>query len=62
MAAETTAPSSGSQFSTDQDFADSFAFQLVDAVKPGNSVINISFVTAREIYGDNFDELKASIA
>jgi hypothetical protein len=62
MAAETTAPPFGSQFSTDQDISDNFAFQLVDAVNPGNSVINISFVTAREIFGDNFDELKASIA
>ena len=62
MAAQTTAPSSGPQFSADQGFVDNFDFQLVDAVNPGNSVINISFVTAREVYGDNFDELKAPIA
>ena len=62
MAAQATAPSLGPQFSSNQDFVDNFASQLVHAVNPGNSIINISFVTAREVYGDNFDELKASIA
>jgi len=67
MAAEATAPSSGSQFSTDQGLADNFALQLADDVHLGNSVISLSFVTAREVCGDNFDdnnfdELKATIA
>lgn len=62
MAAEATTPCAGSQFSVEQALNDNFAFQLVDAVNPGNSVISLSFVTAREVYGDNFDELKATIA
>jgi hypothetical protein len=62
MAAQTTAPSSGPQFSSNQDFVDNFASQLVHAVNPGNSVVKFSIEIPRETSSENIEERKASIA
>ena len=62
MAAQATTLSSSSQSSADKEFDDNLAFQLINSVNPGNSVINLSFVAAREVYGEDLDELKATIA
>jgi hypothetical protein len=52
MAAEVTAQSSDIQHSVNNDSGD----------KPGDSVICVSFVAARELYGDDFEPLKKSMA
>lgn len=62
MADEATAPSLNSEHSTDEECDKDLAYLLVDSVNPGNSVISVSFVTASEIYGNDFEQLKASMA
>jgi hypothetical protein len=62
MAAEVTAQSSDIQHSVNNDSGDNNRGQLVNTLKPGDSVICVSFVAARELYGDDFEPLKKSMA
>ena len=62
MATEVTAQSSDIQHSANNNTGDNFGGQLVNTLKPGDSVISVSFVAARELYGDDFEPLKARMA
>jgi hypothetical protein len=62
MATEVTAPSSDAQFSANKELTASFCDQLVNAVSPGDTIISVSFVAARDLYGNNLEPLKASMA
>jgi hypothetical protein len=62
MASEVTAQSSDIQHSVNNEIGDNNRGQLVNALKPGDSVICVSFVAARELYGDDFEPLKATMA
>lgn len=59
---EATAPSTSVQFSHNKEADDNLTYQLVDALTPGNSIICVSFVTAREVESDNIEHLKAAMA
>lgn len=62
MAAEATVPCVSVQHSTDKDLDDDFSYQLVDRLTPGNSIINVSFVTAREVSDAKVEQIKATMA
>ena len=62
MATEATAQSSDIQHSANNEIGDSSRGPLVNTLKPGDSIISVSFVAARELYGDDFEPLKASMA
>ena len=62
MATEATAQSSDIQHSANNEIGDSTRGQLVNTLKPGDSIISVSFVAARELYGDDFEPLKATMA
>jgi len=62
MATEVTAQSSDIQHSANQGIDDNTRGQLVNTLKPGDSIISVSFVAARELYGDDFEPLKATMA
>lgn len=62
MASEFTAQSSDFQHSVNNETSDNNRGQLVNNLKPGDSVISVSFVAARELYGDDFEPLKKSMA
>lgn len=61
MAAEAFPLLTSDQHSADKAFEDNLAFQLVNEISPGNSVISLSFVTASKICGNNFEQLKARV-
>jgi hypothetical protein len=62
MATEVTAPSLDAQYSANKELNDSFCDQLVNAASPGDAIISVSFVAARDLYGNDFEPLKASMA
>lgn len=62
MATEATAQSSDIQHSANNQIGNNSRGQLVTALKPGDSIICLSFVAARELYGDDFEPLKARMA
>lgn len=62
MATEATAQSSDIQHSANNEIGDNSRGKLVNTLKPGDSIISVSFVAARELYGDDFEPLKASMA
>jgi hypothetical protein len=62
MATEVTSQSSDTQHSANQEIGDNFGGPLVNTLKPGDSIISVSFVAARELYGNDFEPLKASMA
>lgn len=62
MATEVTAQSSDIQHSANNNTGVNFRGQHVNTLKPGDSVISVSFVAARELYGDDFELLKAAMA
>ena len=62
MATEATAQSSDIQHSANKEIGDNSRGQLVNTLKPGDSIICVSFVAARELYGNDFEPLKASMA
>lgn len=62
MATEATAQSSDIQNSANNQIGNKSRGQLVNTLKPGDSIISVSFVAARELYGDDFEPLKARMA
>ena len=62
MATEATAQSSDIQLSANNEIGDNSCGPLVNTLKPGDSIIRVSFVAARELYGDDFESLKAAMA
>lgn len=62
MATEVTAPSSSAEHSAGKELNDNFSEQLVNALKPRDYIITVSFVTASELFSDDLESLKASIA